>query len=443
MNIQQIITTFFRIANHFILNLEPVSLDSLPPPYPGRPYMLYLHVPFCESLCPYCSFNRVLFDEALARKYFTALRSEMRLVARQGYQFNALYVGGGTPTILLDELAKTIDLAVELFDVKMASCETNPDHLSTQLVNTLGPRIHRLSVGIQSFDNKLLKKINRYERFGSGQEIFERIQAFAHFFPTFNVDLIFNFPGQTKEILLQDIQKVIQSGANQVTFYPLMVSPSVRSTLELAVGIVDLDREKIYYDQIIEAMSQEFHQDSAWCFSRKGKACIDEYIVDYDEFVGLGTSAFSYLNHTLYVNTFSQDIYERSVHAGKSPISAIRRFGEHSAMCYRLMMDLFGLQLDKKRYRQTFGKSLERSLPIELALLKLFGAIDHDDPDTIVLSPRGRYLEVVMMREFFSGVNRFRDQERQRLTQSIVRTCTPNTDADQCAVQLKSESTSR
>jgi hypothetical protein len=111
-------------------------------------------------------------------------------------------------------------------------------------------------------------------------------------------------------------------------------------------------------------------------------------------------------------------------------------------MCYRLMMDLFGLQMDKKRYQKTFGKSLERSLPIELALLKLIGAIDHNDPDTIALSPRGRYLEVVMMREFFSGVNRFRDQERQRLTQSTARTCTPITDADRCAIQLKSESTS-
>lgn len=434
MNIQQIITTFFRIANHFILNLEPTTLDSLPPPDPGRPYMLYLHIPFCESLCPYCSFNRVIFDEALARRYFNVLRSEMRLAARQGYRFDSLYVGGGTPTILLDELAKTIDLAVELFGVKMASCETNPDHLTPQLVETLAPRIHRLSVGIQSFDNELLKKINRYQRFGSGQEIFERIQSVAHFFPTFNVDLIFNFPGQTQEVLLQDIQKVIQSGANQVTFYPLMVSPSVRSTLELAVGIVNLDREKIYYEQIVEAMNQEFHQDSAWCFSRKGDACIDEYIVDYDEFIGLGTSAFSYLNHTLYINTFSQDIYEHAVRAGKSPISAMRRFSEHSAMCYRLMMDLFGLRMDKKRYQQTFGKSLERSLPIELILLKLIGAIDYNDPDTIVLSPRGRYLEVVMMREFFSGVNRFRDQERQRLIQSAGRICTTNIDADRCTV---------
>ena len=69
---------------------------------------LYVHVPFCEELCPYCSFNRVVFREELARAYFKALRTEIGLYRDLGYEFSSLYVGGGTPTVLMDELAATI-----------------------------------------------------------------------------------------------------------------------------------------------------------------------------------------------------------------------------------------------------------------------------------------------------------------------------------------------
>ena len=67
--------------------------------------MLYSHVPFCESLCPYCSFNRFVFNEKPAALYFASLREEMRRWRGKGYNFNSLYVGGGTPTVMLDELA--------------------------------------------------------------------------------------------------------------------------------------------------------------------------------------------------------------------------------------------------------------------------------------------------------------------------------------------------
>lgn len=70
-----------------------------------------MHVPFCERLCPYCSFNRFPYREQRARDYFQALRQEMRMLADQGYDFESVYVGGGTPTVDIDELCETIDLA--------------------------------------------------------------------------------------------------------------------------------------------------------------------------------------------------------------------------------------------------------------------------------------------------------------------------------------------
>ena len=132
---------------------------ALPDPVPGRPYTLYVHVPFCERLCPYCSFNRFPYREQRARDYFQALRQEMRMLAAQGYDFESVYVGGGTPTVDIDELCETIDLARDLFHVKEVNSETNPNHLIPEYLDKLHGRIQRLSVGVQSFDDGLLRQI--------------------------------------------------------------------------------------------------------------------------------------------------------------------------------------------------------------------------------------------------------------------------------------------
>ena len=176
----------------------------MPAPTAGRTYTLYAHVPFCIQLCPYCAFNRFPFDEDQARTYFRALRKEMRLVADAGFPCASLYVGGGTPTVLLDELCATIDLARELFGDLEVSCETNPDHLTQPFADALAPRVQRLSVGVQSFDDGLLRQMRRYDKYGSGEAVFDAVSGIAGRFPLLNVDLIFNFPSQTEAMLDRD-----------------------------------------------------------------------------------------------------------------------------------------------------------------------------------------------------------------------------------------------
>ena len=124
---------------------------------------------------------------------------------RLGYRFTSLYIGGGTPTILIDELCETIDLARELFPIGEVSCETNPNHLTPEIIEKLEGRVQRLSVGVQSFDNELLREMGRYQKFGSGEQIQEKIRQAAPHFPSLNVDMIYNFPNQTEEILRRDL----------------------------------------------------------------------------------------------------------------------------------------------------------------------------------------------------------------------------------------------
>ncbi len=413
MIIDSLFSTSFRVAANILLNIRPDRQIAYPPPQAGQRYMLYSHVPFCESLCPYCSFNRFVFNEAAARAYFAALREEMRLVARSGYSFESLYIGGGTPTVMLDELAQTIDLARALFPIREVSCETNPNHLDQRLVDVLGRRVQRLSVGVQSFDDGMLKKINRYDRFGSGEETLERIRSVAGGFDSLNVDMIFNFPGQDEAMLRRDIELILASGANQTTFYPLMTSPTVRRSLSATVGQVEYSREADFYHLIVEQLSREYELSTAWTFSRKGGGLIDEYIVESDEYIGVGSGSFSYLNGALYVNTFSLDAYRQFINAGEAPITGKRRFTKADQMRYRFMMDLFGLKLDKAAWKARFGRSVEKSLPLEMAFFQASGAFASNTPEAITLTPHGRYMQVVMMREFFAGINHIRDQARQ------------------------------
>lgn len=413
---ERIITAALRILNSHYLHQEPVELQTLPGPQAGRGYVLYAHVPFCERLCLYCSFNRYLFQEQRAREYFKRLRREMRMVAELGYDFPSLYIGGGTPTILLDELAETIDLARSLFSIEEVSSETSPNHLTPELVSVLKHRVQRLSVGIQSFDDGILRQVDRYDKYGSGAEIFEHIRSVAGEFHSLNVDLIFNFPSQTETMLRRDIELLKASGANQTTFYPLMASPRTRAELARQVGHIDFVREARYYRIVTEGLTPEFQPTSAWTYSRDKDAMIDEYIVDYGEYVGIGSGALSFLDGRIYGNTFSLRDYVSRIDAGHMSVAkAGNPYSKTAMRRYRFVTDLFGLQLDKDRFRRDFGVPVERGLAAELAFMRLAGGIAGDDGRYITLTEKGRYLLMVMMRETLATSNDLRDHARDEL----------------------------
>jgi len=394
----------------------PLQVPSLPGPEEGKQYLLYAHVPFCERLCPYCSFNRFPFAEEPARAYFKSLRTQMRMVADLGYAFDSLYIGGGTPTVLVDELCETIDLARELFGTLEVSTETNPNHLIPEILDPLRDRVQRMSVGVQSFDDALLKQMERYDKYGSGAEILERLQSLEGFFHSLNVDMIFNFPSQTEEVLRRDIAMVKASRCNQTTFYPLMASRSVATSLKRTVGMVDYDREARYYEILSRELADTFELSTAWTFSRIGGGMIDEYIVDYEEYVGIGSGAFSYLRGDLYVTTFSLRDYSAAIAAGRMPVAVGNAdHGLTSRMRYRFLMELFGLRLDKRKFEQDFGVKVERGLWKEMLFFRAFGGFATDNAEELTLTEKGRYLTVVMQRSMFAHLNNLRDTARNAL----------------------------
>lgn len=412
--IERFIGRTARNKNSSYLQFSPSAALSLPERRSEAPLLMYVHVPFCEELCPYCSFNRIVFQEPLARSYFKALRAEIEMYGAQGYRFAAVYVGGGTPTLLMDELMSTLRLITSLFPIKEISVETNPNHLTPFNFKALQEAgVNRLSVGVQSLDNTLLKTIGRYHKYGSGEEIVDRLRSAQGRFDTLNVDMMFNFPTQTRETLERDVSALMRLGVDQVTYYPLMASEYTREIMGKKVGIVNYRNEKVFYNTISRLLSTEYSLSTAWCFSRNS-ALIDEYVVNFPEYAGLGSGSIGYLDGTVYANTFDIPDYIRKVLSGSFPLVARKECSAKERFRYDFLMKLFGLELDLKALTKKNGVSCYRYLWPEILFFWLAGGITKRG-DRLVLTEKGRYYWVVMMREFFIGVNNFRDYCRSKI----------------------------
>ena len=419
----------FRYRTRGFLRMEDAPGTVPPAPREGTGY-LYLHVPFCEVLCPFCSFHRVQHHHGQAQRYFHFLREEIRRYHGAGFRFTGAYFGGGTPTTEPGELITTIALVRELFGVAEISVETNPKDLRPEILGPLrAAGVTRLSVGVQSFDDRLLKEMERFEKYGGSDEIQAAIRGAAGLFPTLNLDLIFNQPHQSLASFERDLDIVHQLGANQVSFYPLMTSPTAARRMAGAMGLPDQRRLREFFTTLVRRLQPEFTPTSAWCFTRRGHGS-DEYIADADYYVGVGSGAFSFLDGTLYTTTFSLETYAQRIAQGLTGITTRHRLTEGDLMRYSLLMRMFGLRLDRDWAMRRHGKRFFRTLWGELRTLEWLGAARRDDRGW-QLTERGMYWLMLMMSAFFESVNDYRDAMRAHVRKDQHETdtlCVPATD---------------
>ncbi|PKN70780.1 MAG: coproporphyrinogen III oxidase [Deltaproteobacteria bacterium HGW-Deltaproteobacteria-12] len=409
--LNSIITKIARNQFARALKFEEEIAPALPSCSDNKQRLLYIHIPFCEELCPYCSFHRVRFDENLTRKYFRALTKEIKLYREKNFSFAGIYVGGGTPTILIDELAALLQYARSCFPIREISVETNPNHLTPGNISILqNAGVNRLSVGVQTFNDELLKKIGRFEKYGSGNLIAEKLGAIQGCFDTVNADMIFNFPSQTPQTLNDDLDILLKLNMEQITFYPLMVSTITQNLMDKTIGAVNFNREKKFYKLIARRLEQKYDYSSAWCFSRKKskKTLIDEYVVDYDEYAGLGSGAIGYLQGVCYANTFDINGYISALDQNMLPLMASRRFSLHDQMSYDFLMKLFSTKINVAKLEEKYDGKFLKSLWKEMIACVLAGSFRYFAPH-LYLTPQGRYYWVIMMREFFIAVNNFRE----------------------------------
>ena len=141
---------------------------------------------------------------------------------------------------------------------------------------------------------------------------------------------------------------------------------------------------------------------------------MDEYITADTDYIGVGSGSFSYLNGVMYANTFSLRRYARLVDERGSAITALRRLSLRDQALYDMVMTLFGLSMDVDKLERKYRGRMHRLLWKEMLLLRLTGSV-HTGGGRMWLTRRGQYLWVIAMREFFTGINNFRDQMRHQV----------------------------
>ena len=212
------------------LQLKPCDEAFMPSPNPGQPYMLYMHVPFCERLCPYCSFNRFPFREDRAKPYFQNMRREMRMLKDLGYDFDSVYIGGGTPTTLsaqdLGRIFSTIEQNFDLSHLMEYTVEAGrPDTVTRERLEVIrAAGVQRISINPQSFNDKVLEAIGRRHTAQQTLDAFAlaRDCGFDHI----NMDFIAGLPEDDLPSFQRSIQTALDLQAESITVHTLALKTS-------------------------------------------------------------------------------------------------------------------------------------------------------------------------------------------------------------------------
>ncbi len=344
---------------------------------------LYVHVPFCERRCHFCSFFTRGFREAQAATFVKDLLCEIHLYGRsqalRGRVIESIYLGGGTPTSLTpDQLREILQACRRSFLVDPAveiTVEANPSGLDEPTHKALTEAgCNRLSLGAQSFDTEELKSI------GSPHTPIdiERTVRFARQggFSNLNLDLIYGLPGQSLERLESNVNSAIALEPDHISFYGLTVEEGTRLAHDAEAG-----RVMLATDELMAKMSERgsdaleaagYHQYEISNFARSGFMCRHNlgYWIDR-EWLGLGPAAHSYLNGERFSNVESLDAYHASLLRDAFPLverdqaDEDLRLREAFAFGLRLVSGVDWKRL-QRRYRVMVLERFQK--PIETAL---------------------------------------------------------------------------
>lgn len=183
---------------------------------------LYIHIPFCDSICDYCDFTKLLYNERFAQDYLTKLKRELNEYSP--FFVETIYIGGGTPTSLpYDNLAILLE-AISIFatNVKEYTIEANPENLTPEKLRLLRKYgVNRLSIGVQTTNDLVSKKINRGHTFEQVKNAIKNARDFG--FENINVDLIIGLPNVTKRMFENDLKNIVSLEVDHISCYSLTV----------------------------------------------------------------------------------------------------------------------------------------------------------------------------------------------------------------------------
>ncbi len=267
---------------------------------------IYIHIPFCKSICSYCDFCKFYYNSNWVDNYLDSLEKEIKL-NYNGEIINTIYIGGGTPTCLnLNQLEKLLKLT-NLFNKKIAefTVETNVD-LSLDKIKLLKKYgVNRISVGIQTVNTKYLKFLNRYH---TKEDIVNLINLLKQYKFNINVDLMYGFPNQTIKDLEIDLDFILSLDVVHISTYSLIIEPHTKLYIDNISSIDDDLDYKMY--KLIKKKLNKYHHYEISNFAKKNYE--SKHNLTYWNnlnYYGFGIGASGYINDIRYTNTKSYSNY--------------------------------------------------------------------------------------------------------------------------------------
>jgi oxygen-independent coproporphyrinogen-3 oxidase len=353
---------------------------------------LYIHIPFCKSLCPYCPYNRIRYQETLVEPYLKAVQIEIDSYRSLlgNIEIGSIYIGGGTPTTVLDRLEPVIERVRQRFTHNgVIAIETTPEDLDQQAFSRLRSLgVNLLSIGVQSFDDRYLKMLRR--RYTARVLAPAITNALSAGFDSVNLDLMFALPGQTVGEVLADLDTALNFGAEQITLYPLFTFPYSGVGRQLSLDRVrfpDLRTRRRMYKSIHDAaLSHDLNRVSVWGFKKDGTALFSS--VTRDNYIGIGAGAGTHLPNVFYFNTFSVPAYTVNCSLGALPVSLQMHLTDAMESFYWLYWRLYETYIPKREFSLRFGNDSRAKSMLWLALkLRLLVEADVD----YALTERGSF----------------------------------------------------
>ena len=330
-----------------------------------KPTSAYVHIPFCTQICYYCDFSKVFIKNQPVDSYLEHLLQEFHSYDIQ--KLRTLYIGGGTPTalsapqleVLLDGLTKNLDLSV----LEELTIEANPGDLDEDKIAVLkNSAVNRVSLGVQTFDDKMLKKIGRSHLEKDIYENIDRLKLAG--FDNISIDLIYALPGQTMEQVKDNVAKAIALDIPHMSLYSLILENHTVFMNRMRRGKLPLPKEEVeaeMFEYIIAALELAgFEHYEISNFSKPGFESRHNLMYwDNAEYYGIGAGASGYVNGVRYKNHGPIRHYLKAVEEGNARIHE-----EHLSLREQMEEEMFlGLRkktgVSKARFEEKFGTSFD------------------------------------------------------------------------------------
>jgi putative oxygen-independent coproporphyrinogen III oxidase len=375
----------------------------------------YFHIPFCEHICYYCDFNKVYLHGQPVDDYLQALEKEIMLTLRQypAESIDTVFVGGGTPTSLtenqLSAFCESINYHLPISQNREYTFEANPGDLTIEKLQILKDAgVNRISLGVQTFNDELLKKIGRVHRAKDVIQSIENIKKAG--FDNISIDLIFSLPGQTLADFKQTLIETFRLDLPHYSGYSLIIEPktvfyNLMKKGRLLTAGEDLEAEM--YELLMSEMEKHgYHQYEISNFSKSGYE--SRHNLTYwnnEEYYGFGAGAHSYVAGYRRSNIGPVNKYIDCLRQARLPLLEETKVSRKEQMEEEMFLGLRKTDgVSIANFIQKFSRNPIELFANELQELKQKGLLDVNDK-TIKLTVKGRLLGNEVFQSFLEICN--------------------------------------